>query len=322
MKETILVTGCAGFIGSHVSERLIDKGYEVVGIDNFDAFYLRSIKEKNIQQILSSKSFHFFEADLLTSNLNELLANYKVDCIIHLAGKAGVRPSIESPHAYIDNNITGTLNLLNYMRDKNIMKMVFASSSSVYGNGTPPFSEEIGDNLPISPYAFTKRSCELMNHTYHSLYNIDFLNLRFFTVYGPRQRPDLAINKFVRLINDRLPIPFYGDGTTLRDYTYISDIVDGVLLSMNYVMEHDNLFNTINLGNNNPISLSKLVSTIGTILNKEVLFNLLPKQAGDVVLTCADVSKAFDLIGYNPKVTIEEGLKKYIEWQLKKKVDS
>ncbi|MTI39472.1 GDP-mannose 4,6-dehydratase [Fulvivirga lutimaris] len=318
MKRTILVTGCAGFIGSHVSERLLKQGHTIVGIDNFDPFYARSIKEENIMVFRDSSDFHFLEIDLVKDDFHKLLSSFDVDIVIHLAGKAGVRPSIESPQSYIDNNITGTLNLLNYMKDRKVNKMVFASSSSVYGNGVPPFAEDVNDNKPISPYAFTKRSCELMNHTYHSLYNIDFINLRFFTVYGPRQRPDLAINKFVRLINEELPIPFYGDGSTMRDYTYISDIVDGISLSMDYLTQNDSTFETINIGNNNPISLNDLVSTIGSILNKEVFFNQLPKQPGDVELTCADISKAEALIGYFPKITIMEGLTKFIDWQTNK----
>lgn len=318
MKKTILVTGCAGFIGSHVTERLIKAGHSVVGIDNFDPFYDRSIKEDNLLTIKDSVNFDFYEIDLVKDDLGKTLSAFDIDCVIHLAGKAGVRPSIESPLAYIDNNITGTLNLLNYMKDRKVNKMVFASSSSVYGNGIPPFAENVNDNKPISPYAFTKRSCELMNHTYHSLYHIDFVNLRFFTVYGPRQRPDLAINKFVRLINEELPIPFYGDGTTMRDYTYISDIVNGILLSMDFIMNNDNIFETINLGNSNPISLNNLVTTIGQILNKDILYNLLPKQAGDVELTCTNITKATALIGYLPKVSIQEGLTKFIDWQLNK----
>ena len=277
--KSIMVTGCAGFIGSHVSEKLLSEGYKVVGIDNFDPFYPRKVKEKNMMNFLHHPHFTFYEIDLRdASALNQIEKN--VEIIIHLAGKAGVRPSIEDPQSYIENNIIASNNILEYMRSKHIKKMAFASSSSIYGNAKKvPFQEKDKFDNPISPYAFSKKSCELQNFTYHHLYDLDIINLRFFTVYGPRQRPDLAIHKFLSLIRKGEVIPVYSDGTSARDYTYID-----------------------------------LIATIGQIAKAEVLIKRMPNQAGDVSQTYADISYAKKLLGYQPKIKFREGIEKFVSW--------
>ena len=269
MKNRILLTGAAGFIGSHVAEYFIGKGFSVYGIDNFDDFYPRAIKEHNLKNMLSYPGFTFTEGDITDkATLAKLPDN--IDSVIHLAAKAGVRPSIQNPSAYIQNNITGTWNILEWMKHRKISKMVFASSSSVYGNNPKtPFSESDNVDNPISPYAFTKKSCELMNYTYHHLYNMDILNLRFFTVYGERQRPDLAIYKFIDATLEDKSITLYGDGSTARDYTYVKDIVTGVASAFDYVQAGKNIYDIINLGNNKPVKLMELVDMIYEITGKK-----------------------------------------------------
>jgi len=310
----ILVTGCAGFIGSHLTERLLDSGCRVVGIDNFDPFYDRFIKERNLTSALAHPNFTFVEADIRdTAWLNTLDAD--IETVIHIAAKAGVRPSIEQPAEYISTNITGTYNLLNWMHSKRISKIVFASSSSVYGNNEKiPFSETDAVEQPISPYAFTKRSGELLTYTYHHLYNMSVVNLRFFTVYGERQRPDLAIHKFVKMIDRDEPIPMFGQGDTSRDYTYVSDTVDGIMAALRYVSEHPNRYEIINLGNHSPVTLQTLVATLYRLMNKTPNVQHLPKQPGDVERTYADVSRAARLLGYSPNVLLDEGLSRFVDW--------
>jgi len=310
----ILVTGCAGFIGSHLTERLLDSGCRVVGIDNFDPFYDRFIKERNLTSALAHPNFTFVEADIRdTAWLNTLDAD--IETVIHIAAKAGVRPSIEQPAEYISTNITGTYNLLNWMHSKRISKLVFASSSSVYGNNEKiPFSETDAVEQPISPYAFTKRSGELLTYTYHHLYNMSVVNLRFFTVYGERQRPDLAIHKFVKMIDRDEPIPMFGQGDTSRDYTYVSDTVDGIMAALRYVSEHPNRYEIINLGNHSPVTLQTLVETLYRLMEKTPNVQHLPKQPGDVERTYADVSRAARLLGYSPNVSLDEGLSRFVDW--------
>ncbi len=310
----ILVTGCAGFIGSHLTERLLDSGCRVVGIDNFDPFYDRFIKERNLTSALAHPNFTFVEADIRdTAWLNTLDAD--IETVIHIAAKAGVRPSIEQPAEYISTNITGTYNLLNWMHSKRISKLVFASSSSVYGNNEKiPFSETDAVEQPISPYAFTKRSGELLTYTYHHLYNMSVVNLRFFTVYGERQRPDLAIHKFVKMIDRDEPIPMFGQGDTSRDYTYVSDTVDGIMAALRYVSEHPNRYEIINLGNHSPVTLQTLVETLYRLMEKTPNVQHLPKQPGDVERTYADVSRAARLLGYSPNVLLDEGLSRFVDW--------
>jgi UDP-glucuronate 4-epimerase len=314
--QTILVTGCAGFIGSHLSESLLNKGFRVLGIDNFDPFYKRSIKGWNLAHFLGHPSFSFAELDLADKDdLATFLSGKKIDLIVHLAGKAGVRPSIDDPAGYIRSNITATQNILDIMKEKGIRKMAFASSSSVYGNcPETPFREDMDVSNPVSPYAFTKKSCELINYTYHHLYQLDILNMRFFTVFGPRQRPDLAIHKFTRLLRNNEPIPMFGDGGTARDYTFVSDTVAGIESAIDYLLEHENVYETVNLGNNQPVLLRDMIQTIAEEAGVEPVINQLPMQDGDVDITYADISKAKQLLGYQPKTSFREGIKQFLAW--------
>lgn len=308
----ILVTGAAGFIGSHVCEHFIKLGHSVTGLDNFDNFYPIEFKELNLEDLNKSSRFQFYEADIRDKKgLNELFQDAGIEVVIHLAAKAGVRPSIESIEEYYDVNVNGTVNLLESMRKNGVKKMLFASSSSIYGNNTKvPFSETDPVDNPISPYASTKKSGELLCHVYHHLYNFDITCLRFFTVFGPRQRPDLAIHKFTRLIEEEKPIPFYGDGSTSRDYTYILDIVEGINCAINHLKGYQ-LFN---LGESNVITLNQLVRTIENTLSKKAILNKQPMQPGDVNKTYADISKARSEIGYNPKFDFETGIKEFVKW--------
>jgi nucleoside-diphosphate-sugar epimerase len=318
--QHILVTGCAGFIGSHLTHTLLANNYKVTGVDNFDPYYKKELKENNLSEFISHPNFTFIELNLCDEYAVNNNLSIKFDCIIHLAAKAGIRPSIKNPQSYIDHNISATRNLLDLMKDKGLKKMVFASSSSVYGN-TPntPWNEELDVSKPISPYAFSKKSCELLNHTYHHLYNIDFINLRFFTVFGPRQRPDLAINKFTRLLFKGSPIPMFGDGSTARDYTFIQDIIDGVIKAMKYVITHNNIFENINLGNHTPVKLIDLIHAIADVTGQKLTIEQLPMQPGDVNITYADISKAQKLLNYQPKTTLKEGLKAFVDWYIDKK---
>lgn len=308
------MTGCAGFIGSHLAERLLSEGAEVTGLDNFDDFYDRSVKEANLAKFSHFPKFNFLEIDLRNKPaVRSIMGNF--DVVIHLAAKAGVLPSLRHADDYIAVNITGTNHLLEFMKTREIKKMVFASSSSVYGNNAKiPFSEEDAVDTPISPYAFTKRSCELMNHSYHHLYNFDIINLRLFTVYGPRQRPDLAIHKFTKLIDEGHPVPMYGDGSTSRDYTYVADTVDGLVKAMNYVLKHEGVFEIMNLGNNQPVSLKTLVETIYKYMGKQPNIHQMPMQPGDVNVTYADISKAARMLDYHPQTNFELGISSFIQW--------
>ncbi len=313
MTSTILVTGAAGFIGSTLCELLIAKGYRVIGLDNFSSFYPRPIKERNLQGLQESADFRFFELNLLDAA--GLAALPKFDAVIHLAARAGVRPSIENPQDYIDTNITGTHAILKLCIARGVYKIVSASSSSIYGNSKIiPFVEEGPEYEPISPYAFTKRSTELMNYTYHHLYKLDILNLRFFTVYGPRQRPDLAIHKFTKLISEGKSIPMFGDGSTARDYTYVADTVDGIMRSLEYLFNKDKVFEIINLGNNTPVKLLDLIDALGRAVGKEPIIEQMPMQEGDVDITFANIEKAKRLLGYDPKTKLDEGLAKFVKW--------
>lgn len=308
----ILVTGGAGFIGSHLVEELLINDHEVVIVDNFDNFYSKDIKLKNINGFIDSPNVKFIEADIRNKEaIDEVFKQESINLVVHLAAKAGVRPSIENIEDYYEVNITGTINILECMKKYGVVNMAFASSSSVYGNNKKaPFSESDFVDNPISPYAATKKSGELLCHVYTHLYGFNISCLRFFTVYGPRQRPDLAINKFTKLIKESKPIPFFGDGSTARDYTYVSDIVHGIMQTINRL----NGFNVYNLGESNTITLNNLVQLLGKIIGKEVLINKLPKQEGDVDLTFADITKSKKELGYNPQVNIEEGLEKFVNW--------
>jgi UDP-glucuronate 4-epimerase len=329
----ILLTGCAGFIGSHTLDRLLADGHYVVGVDNFDPFYDRSLKNANIAAHADNPSFELIEADLAEPETYKKLkfladslpsspspisqvsssSNGTFDAIIHLAAKAGVRPSIEDPVGYQRANVIATQNLLEFAKEQGIKQFAFASSSSVYGvNPNVPWSEKHDVSGPISPYASSKVSCELLGHVYSHLYGIRVLGLRFFTVYGPRQRPDLAINKFVRLIEAGEPIPVFGDGSTRRDYTFIEDIVEGILGSLHYTGSN---YEVINLGNDQTVTLSKMIETIEEVVGKKAIIDRQPEQPGDVPQTWADVTHAGELFGYAPTTTFNDGVTKFVEWR-------
>jgi len=309
-ESTVLITGAAGFIGSHLCERLLDEGLSVVGVDNFDDFYDPQIKRDNISNCLKNKNFQLIEADIRDKSAMDKAAG-DVEIIVHLAAKAGVRPSIAEPLLYSDVNINGTMVLLEAANKHKVGKFIFASSSSVYGNNEKvPFSEDDNVDFPISPYAATKKACELICHTYHHLYGIDLTCLRFFTVYGPRQRPDLAIHKFSKLIEQDKPIPVYGDGSMMRDFTYIDDIIDGTIAAMNKCKG----FNIYNLGESEPVTVNDLISEIEKALGKTAIKEYLPLQPGDVNRTYADITKAARELGYNPSTPIRDGLAKFADW--------
>ena len=313
---TILVTGCAGFIGSHLSEKLLDSGHRVIGIDNFDPFYDRKVKERNLSGFINHANFRFAEVDLADFHkLDKNLKDSQIDVIVHLAGKAGVRPSIDDPQGYIRANIAATQNILDLMKTKGIKKMAFASSSSVYGNTKEtPFSETQDVSRPISPYAFSKKACELINFTYHALYGLDIINLRFFTVFGPRQRPDLAIHKFTKLVLNGDEIPMFGDGSSSRDYTYFEDTVSGIEGAIRYLQQHEQVYEIINLGNNQPVTLTGMIAAIEKATGKKANIKQLPMQAGDVDITFANIEKAKQLLGYHPQYSFEEGVKNFVDW--------
>lgn len=311
-KKRILITGAAGFIGSNLINRLLQSGiYQLVGLDNFDNFYSRQQKEKNLAPFISHPDFHFFEGDIC--NMDDLLALGDFDVIIHLAAKAGVRPSILNPILYQQVNVDGTQNLLEFARQKNIKQFVFASSSSVYGiNENIPWNED--EKLkPISPYASTKLSCEMLGHVYSHLYGIRFLALRFFTVYGPAQRPDLAIHKFFKAISEGNPIPVFGDTSSSRDYTFVEDTIQGIEAAITYDQSD---FEIINLGNHQTVTLSELITAIEKISGKKAMIDRQPEQAGDVPKTYADISKAKRLLNYQPDTSLEKGLISFYEWYL------
>ena len=311
-KKRILLTGAAGFIGSNLTRSLLESGkYRVIGLDNFDSFYPREQKEKNTAPFISHPDYRFVEGDV--RNMAELAALGEIDVIVHLAAKAGVRPSIQDPVLYQDVNVGGTQNLLEFARQRGISQFVFASSSSVYGiNQNVPWHEE-EKLMPISPYASTKLSCEMLGHVYNHLYGIRFLALRFFTVYGPAQRPDLAIHKFFRAILNGHPIPVFGDGSTSRDYTFVEDTVKGIEAAIGYDRSD---FEIINLGNHHTVTLSELISVIEGICGKHAVIDRQPEQPGDVPQTFADIGKAQRLLGYKPETDLHTGLLRFYYWYL------
>lgn len=317
---TYLITGGAGFIGSSLTERLLKNDSKVIIIDNFNDYYNPELKEENIKPFLKNRNYKLYRGDIRDFKLiNEILKENKIDVIVHLAAMAGVRPSIENPILYQEVNGVGTQNILEAAHLHNVKNLVMASSSSVYGNCKEiPFSENMVVDYAISPYAATKKANEVMAHVYHKLYDMNILLLRFFTVYGPKQRPDLAINKFTRLMLNNEEIPMFGDGSTSRDYTYIDDIVDGIVRSCDYVMKNNHVYEIMNIGSNNPISLKEMITTIAKELNVHLKIKELPMQPGDVNRTYANITKAKRLIGYEPSISFEEGIKKFIEWYLKK----
>lgn len=314
--NTYLVTGGAGFIGSTLSERLLKEGNKVVVIDNFCDFYDERIKENNVKDLLKNDNFKLYRKDIRDREaLKEIFDNNNINIVMHLAAMAGVRPSIENPILYQDVNCMGTQNILEEMKAHHVKNLVMASSSSVYGNCKEvPFREDMVVDFAISPYAATKKANEVMTHVYHKLFDMNVIMLRFFTVYGPKQRPDLAINKFTRLMLNNEEIPMFGDGTTSRDYTYVDDIVDGIVRSCNYVLENKNVYEILNIGNSSPISLKEMIEAIARVLEVEPKIKQLPMQPGDVDRTYADITKAKQLIGYEPKTSFEDGIRKFVEW--------
>ena len=308
-----LVTGGAGFIGSHVCERLLGMGHAVWTFDDLNPFYDPAIKQRGLATLQSlGKSFTFVHGDLTDrAALDALFGGVKFDQVIHLAARAGVRPSLQEPALYQRVNVEGTVNLLEAARATGVKKVTIASSSSVYGvNAKVPFSEDDPIFSAISPYAASKLACEALGHVYHHVYGMDIAMLRFFTVYGPRQRPDLAIHKFAQLISHGKPIPVFGDGSTARDYTYVSDTVDGILACT----QKEFGFDIFNLGESQTVKLSYLIELLENALGKKAVIDRQPPQPGDVPITFANITKAREKLGYDPKVKIEEGIPKFVDW--------
>lgn len=317
MTERVLVTGAAGFIGSHTVEALLARGDWVTGVDNFDPFYAESIKRHNLRSALGNPRFELVEADIRDATaMQQVFAKAKPDVLVHLAARAGVRPSIDDPVLYSDVNVTGTTVLLEAAKQVGLGRVVFASSSSVYGNAdSVPFREGDPTPRPVSPYAATKRSGELLCETYASLEReMRVISLRFFTVYGPRQRPDLAIHKFTRLISAGEPIPFFGDGSYSRDYTYVTDTLQGVLGALDRTATMKPGHEIYNLGESATTTLSELVRLIEDAVGKPAVLNRLPEQPGDVRRTYADVTRAREALGYAPRVPIEQGIPMFVDW--------
>ena len=314
----ILLTGAAGFIGSHLAERLCGRSNSVTGLDNFDPFYPREVKERNLAGLLARKDFQMVEGDLTDPHdvAQAFEVAGQVDAVVHLAALAGVRPSIASPGRYWNVNVNGTLHLLHECRERGVKRIVFASSSSVYGlDSDLPFGEGDACSHPMSPYAATKRAGELMAFNHHHLYGASVTCLRFFTVYGPRQRPDLAIHKFTRHIAAGHPIQLFGDGTSSRDYTWIDDILDGVVAAIDQqVRDPRTAYRIYNLGGSHPTSLKELVDRISAALGKKAVIEWEPEQPGDMKHTLADVDLAHGDLGYSPKIPIDVGIPRFVEW--------
>jgi UDP-glucuronate 4-epimerase len=323
--KNVIVTGGAGFIGFHLCGKLLELGTNVFIIDNFNDFYNPQIKRENVKELNSialknAINLNIFEGDIRdTAFLNNIFTSNEIDCIIHLAAYAGVRPSIENPGLYADVNITGTVNMLEIARNFKIKHFIFASSSSVYGNSkNASYSETDIVDFPISPYAATKKAGELMCYTFHNLFNINVACLRLFTVYGPGQRPDLAIHKFTKLILEDKEIPLFGDGWTERDYTYIDDTVQGIIRATEFIEKQDNIYEIFNLGNSKTINLKEMVNEIERCIGKQAKLKKLPPSMGDVNRTCADISKAKEMLRYSPKIDFTEGIRKFVIWYMSK----
>lgn len=312
--RNVLVTGGAGFIGSHLVDRLLSEArWQVTVVDDLNDFYSPEIKRRNIAEHLGSPNYRLIQADIRDwTALQQVFAEREFDLVIHLAARAGVRPSLEEPLLYTETNVNGTMNLLELARQHGIPRFVFGSSSSVYGiNSKVPFAEDDRIHQPISPYAATKAAGELICHTYSHLYGIQITCLRFFTVYGARQRPDLAIHKFAKLITQGRPIQVFGDGTTRRDYTYIDDIIAGVRAAMDY---DGTPFEVFNLGESQTVELNELISLLESALGTKAVIDRQPLQPGDVPITFADISKSHELLGYDPQTKIANGIPKFVEW--------
>jgi len=314
---TILITGCAGFIGSHTTQALLNRGYNVIGIDNLNDYYNPAWKQENLDNLKYENNFTFNRVDITDQEELEKIfkeqqeKNQPIQKIVHLAARAGVRPSIEQPFLYQKVNTKGTLNLLELAREFNVEQFVFASTSAIYGEQQKiPFAEDDPVNKPVSPYAATKKAAELLCYTYSHLYQIKTTCLRFFTVYGPAGRPDMAPYLFTKALLNNQPINKFGDGSTQRDYTYIDDIVSGVCAAVENPFEYE----IINLGNNQPVSLNEFIKILEELTKKKAVINLLPLQPGDVPRTYADISKAQKLLGYQPATSFKDGLKKFVDW--------
>jgi UDP-glucuronate 4-epimerase len=322
MKSTfrrVLLTGGAGFIGSHLAESLLRRGSQLSIVDELNDFYSPERKRANLAEVRQVGDFEFFQADICDKpNLREVFKGFRPDTIVHLAARAGVRPSLQDPELYQRVNVAGTLNLLELCREFGVHRFVFGSSSSVYGMAERvPFLESNTELRPISPYAATKLAGEMLCFTYAYLYGLTAVCLRFFTVYGPRQRPDLAIHKFTALLESECPLPIFGDGLSGRDYTYVEDIVAGVLASIEYVPASgpgNSRFEIFNLGNSHPVRLGELVELLEKITKRRAVRQQLPEQPGDVPITWADISKAKRLLGYDPQTPIEKGLEQFVSW--------
>jgi UDP-glucuronate 4-epimerase len=311
---SILVTGAAGFIGSHLCDALLARGETVVGLDSFDDFYEPAAKERNLKGALAQGGFELVRADLRDRRALDGLPD-GIEAVVHLAARAGVRPSIENPALYADVNIMGTVQLLSWAGSRGVRRLVFASSSSVYGNNEKvPFSESDRVDHPISPYAATKKAGELICHAASHLDGLGVACLRLFTVYGPRQRPDLAIHKFARILRDGGEIPMFGDGTTSRDYTYVDDTIAGVLGALEWVSRAESGYGVFNLGNNQTVALSDMIRTLGEEMGIEPRVRRLPMQPGDVVRTYADIERAGRELGYRPGTPFREGVRRFLEW--------
>jgi len=318
VNDKVLVTGAAGFIGSHLAGRLVNLGYQVVGLDNFDDYYPPEIKRHNISTLETEKGFSLIEGDIRDTELVErLFAKYEFNLVAHLAARAGVRPSIQNPVLYQDVNIKGTINLLEASRTHNVKRFVFASSSSVYGSNTKvPFSEDDMVVNPTSPYASSKAAGELFCRTYNHLYDLPVTALRLFTVYGPRQRPEMAIHLFTRMIDSGEEIPLFGNGTSKRDYTYVSDIIDGMIPALNSQQQG---FEVFNLGDSNPVTLDYLIGLIEKALDKKAKTSRQAMQPGDMLITFAEISKAKAALSFQPETSIEEGIPLFVRWYLENK---
>lgn len=339
---TYLVTGGSGFIGSHLVEQLLNLGHSVINIDNFDDYYDYRIKITNtlestgnskifdfsnksqdltkLKTLVDSEKYTLYLADIRSkADLEAIFDAHSIDLVIHLAALAGVRPSIQRPLDYEEVNVRGTMNLWEICKEKKILKFINASSSSVYGNNEKiPFSETDAVDHPISPYAATKKCTEIIGHVYHHLHDIDMIHLRFFTVYGPRQRPDLAIHKFANLIHSEKEVPLYGSGSTSRDYTYIDDIIDGIIKSISFLHRNKGIYEIINLGESQVISLNEMVHSLEQNLDIQSHKKHIEMQPGDVVKTNAEISKARKLLGYQPSTNFQNGIQKFVEWFLSK----
>ena len=308
----VLVTGGAGFIGSHLVDRLLERGDEVVCLDDFNDSYDPAVKRENIASALKNPSYALVEGDIRDRKvLRGIAARHRFKVIVHLAARAGVRASLKNPLLYEEVNCCGTLNLLEFAREHAVGRFVFGSSSSVYGaRSEVPFSEHDCADRPISPYAATKRACELLCHVWHHLHGLSATCLRFFTVYGPRQRPEMEIHRFTRRILRGEPIEVYGDGTSRRDYTYVDDILDGLVRAVDTPFP----FEVINLGESRTVELRALIAAIERAVGKKAVVKSLPDQPGDVPVTCADIRKAGELLGYSPRVRVEEGVQRFVDW--------